>query len=90
MGAELSGKDFDFLRLHPHTAIHGKRQTDYDLPDLMLANDANNSLYVCLVMAAVDNGQRAGQYTQRVAERHPNPFVTNIKSQATRDTPLQT
>jgi len=84
---QLPDKDFYLLSLLAYTATHRKRQTYYNLPDLVLANNANNSLYVCLVIPAVDNGQWASQYAQRVAESDANPLIADIKSQATRYKP---
>lgn len=55
----------------------------------MLADNAENSLYVRGGITAVDNSQRAGQYALRVAEGDPNPLIANIQSQTTRDTPLR-
>ena len=88
MVTQLPDKGFYLLSLPAYTATtHRKRQTYYNLPDLVLANNVNNSLYVCLVIPAVDNGQRASQYAQWVAESDANPLIADIKSQATRYKP---
>ena len=55
----------------------------------MLVDNAENSLYVCGIITAVDNGQRAGQYALRVAESDTNPLIANIQSQTARDIPLR-
>ncbi len=80
MRTKLVGEGLYFLRLRAYTATtHRKRQTYYNLPDLVLANNVNDSLYVCPVIPAVDNGQWASQYALWVAESHPNPLIADIK-----------
>ena len=87
MVTQLPDKGFYLLSLLAYTATHRKRQTYYNLPDLVLASNANNSLYVRPVIPAVDNGQRTSQYALRVAESDANPLIADIKSQATRYKP---
>ena len=79
MVTQLPDKDFYLLSLLAYTTTHRKRQTHYNLPDLILANNVNNSLYVGLVIPVVDNGQWASQYALRVAESDANPLITDIK-----------
>jgi len=76
---QLPDKGFYLLSLLAYAATHRKRQTYYNLPDLVLANNVNDSLYVCPVIPAVDNGQWASQYALWVAESHPNPLIADIK-----------
>jgi hypothetical protein len=50
----------------------------------VLFDKVDDSFYVSLVILAVDDGQRAGQYAIRVAEGDPYPPVANIERQTTR------
>ncbi len=82
--AQFLGKGLYLLRLFTQATIHGARQTDYNLFNLVLVNNLKDSLDIGIIIFTVNNSQRTGNYAPGVAERHPNPSIPDIKTKTTR------
>ncbi len=85
MATQFLSKGLHLLSLSTDTAIHGERQADHDLPDLVLSGNVDDGFDILTLITAVKNGERARQYATRITESYTNPPIANVQSQTARD-----